>query len=138
MTRLADYTKTSDLNTTFATDEELNAVDAKFANYTTTDALNTKLNDYATTTALKAEEDARKAADEVATTALANVYTKEQANAAFDKAGAASDVEAKLKLLATAEVPVECQSESNTCVLSMTSDGTFAWTPLTATPTASK
>ena len=136
--KLADYTKTSDLNTTFATDEELGAVDAKFANYTTTEALETQLENYATTTALKAEEDARKAADEVATNALANVYTKEQADAAFDAAGAASDVEAKLKLLATANVPAECQSESNTCVLSMTSDGTFAWTPLTATPTASK
>lgn len=116
---------------TFATKTALEGVDAKFANYTTTADLTTTLNSYATTTALKAEEDARKAADEVATTALANVYTKEQANAAFDKAGAASDVEAKLKLLATAEVPEVCQSDSSMCVLSMTSSGTFAWTPLT-------
>ena len=130
--KLADYTKTSDLDTTFATDAELDAVDAKFANYTTTEALNTKLNDYATTTALKAEEDARKAADEIATNALANVYTKEQANEAFDAAGSADAVEAKLKLLATADVPAECQSDSSMCVLSMTANGTFAWTPLTA------
>ena len=43
-----------------------------------------------------------------------------------------------LTLLATANVPEACQSESNTCVLSMTSDGTFAWTPLTATPTVTE
>ena len=133
-TKLADYTKTSELNSTFATDAELKAVDDKFADYTTTADLTTTLNNYATTTALKAEEDARKAADQAATAALANVYTKEQADAEFDKAGSAAGVEAKLKLLATADVPEACQSESNTCVLSMTSDGTFAWTPLTATP----
>ena len=133
-TKLADYTKTSELNSTFATDAELKAVDDKFADYTTTEDLTTTLNSYATTTALKAEEDARKAADQAATAALANVYTKEQADAEFDKAGSAAGVEAKLKLLATADVPEACQSESNTCVLSMTSDGTFAWTPLTATP----
>ena len=134
-TKLADYTKTSELNSTFATDAELKAVDDKFADYTTTADLTTTLNNYATTTALKAEEDARKAADQAATAALENVYTKEQADAEFDKAGSAAGVEAKLKLLATADVPEACQSESNTCVLSMTSDGTFAWTPLTATPT---
>ena len=132
--KFADYTKTSELNSTFATDAELKAVDDKFADYTTTADLTTTLNNYATTTALKAEEDARKAADQAATAALENVYTKEQADAEFDKAGSAAGVEAKLKLLATADVPEACQSESNTCVLSMTSDGTFAWTPLTATP----
>lgn len=73
--KLADYTKTSDLDSTFATDSELNAVDAKFANYTTTEALTTTLNNYATNTALKAEEDARKAADEATTNALKD-YTK--------------------------------------------------------------
>ena len=137
-TKLADYTKTSELNSTFATDAELKAVDDKFADYTTTEDLTTTLNSYATTTALKAEEDARKAADQAATAALENVYTKEQADAEFDKAGSAAGVEAKLKLLATADVPEACQSESNTCVLSMTSDGTFAWTPLTATPTVTE
>ncbi len=131
-TQLADYTKTSELDSTFATDAELKAVDDKFANYTTTAELTTTLNSYATNTALRAEEDARKAADEAATAALGNVYTKEQANAEFDKAGSAADVEAKLKLLATADVPAECQSDSSMCVLSMTSSGTFAWTPLTA------
>lgn len=135
-TQLADYTKTSELDSTFATDAELKAVDDKFANYTTTADLTTTLNSYATTTALKAEEDARKAADEAATAALGNVYTKEQADAAFDKAGSAADVEAKLKLLATADVPAECESESNTCVLSYNGT-TFSWAPLTATPTAS-
>lgn len=73
------------------TDTEVGKVNAKFADYTTTDALNTKLNDYATTAALTAEEAARKEADQVATQALANVYTKEQANAAFDAAGSADD-----------------------------------------------
>lgn len=73
------------------TDTEVGKVNAKFADYTTTDALNTKLNDYATTAALTAEETARKEADQVATQALANVYTKEQANAAFDAAGSADD-----------------------------------------------
>ena len=135
--KLADYTKTSELDSTFATDAELKAVDDKFANYTTTEALTTTLNSYATTTALKAEEDARKAADEAATAALGNVYTKEQANAEFDKAGSAADVEAKLKLLATADVPAECESESNTCVLSYNGT-TFSWAPLTATPTVTE
>ena len=73
--KLADYTKTSDLDSTFATDAELGAVDAKFASYTTTEALNTKLNDYALQTSLDAEEAARKAADEAATEALKD-YTK--------------------------------------------------------------
>ena len=130
----ADVYSKTDADSTFATATALAGVDAKFANYTTTADLTTTLNNYATTTALKAEEDARKAADQAATAALANVYTKEQADAEFDKAGSAAGVEAKLKLLATADVPEACRSDSKTCVLSMTSDGTFAWTPLTATP----
>lgn len=73
------------------TDTEVGKVNAKFADYTTTDVLNTRLNDYATTAALTAEETARKEADLVATQALENVYTKEQANAAFDAAGSADD-----------------------------------------------
>ena len=73
--KLADYTKTSELDSTFATDEELGAVDAKFASYTTTEALNTKLNDYALQTSLEAEEAARKAADDATTEALKD-YTK--------------------------------------------------------------
>lgn len=131
-TQLADYTKTSELNSTFATDAELKAVDDKFANYKTTTELETEFAKYAEKTALESEEAARIAADKVATDALANVYTKEQADAAFDKEGSAAAVEAKLKLLATADVPEECQSDSSMCVLSMTSSGKFAWTPLTA------
>jgi hypothetical protein len=73
------------------TDTEVGKVDAKFANYTTTDDLNTTLANYAEKSALTAEETARKEADQVATQALANVYTKDQANAAFDAAGSADD-----------------------------------------------
>lgn len=154
-TKLADYTKTSELNSTFATDAELKAVDDKFANYTTTEDLTTTLNSYATTTALKAEEDARKAADQAATTALSGkqdslnedqlaavnsgVTTETVAQVATNTTEIAKKANADtLTLLATANVPEACQSESNTCVLSMTSDGTFAWTPLTATPTVTE
>lgn len=153
--KLADYTKTSELNSTFATDAELKAVDDKFADYTTTEDLTTTLNSYATTTALKAEEDARKAADQAATTALSGkqdslnedqlaavnsgVTTETVAQVATNTTEIAKKANADtLTLLATANVPEACQSESNTCVLSMTSDGTFAWTPLTATPTVTE
>lgn len=51
------------------------AVEAKLADYTTTADLTTTLESYATNTALKAEEDARKAADEATTEALKD-YTK--------------------------------------------------------------
>ena len=49
---------------------------------------------------------------------------------ADDQAKAVADT---LKLLATAPVPEECVTEngSNMCVLTMTTAGTFAWTPLT-------
>ena len=153
--KFEDYTKTSELNSTFATDAELKAVDDKFAKYTTTADLNTTLNSYATTTALKAEEDARKAADQAATSALSGkqdslnedqlaavnsgVTTKTVAQVATNTTEIAKKANADtLTLLATANVPEACQSESNTCVLSMTSDGTFAWTPLTATPTVTE
>ena len=48
-----------------------------------------------------------------------------------------TDVEVKkvqdsLKFLATAEVPSECTSGSAYCVLTMTTGGAFAWTPLTS------
>ena len=58
---------------------------------------------------------------------------------ADDKASTEAKKEAKavadtLKFLATAEVPDECltgEGGSNMCVLTLTSTGTFAWTPLT-------
>lgn len=53
------------LDSKYATDTALGEVDAKFANYTTTAVLNTTLDTFATKTALKAEEDARIAADNV-------------------------------------------------------------------------
>ena len=151
-TKLADYTKTSELNSTFATDAELKAVDDKFADYTTTEDLNTTLADYAKQSALTAEETARKEADQAATSALSGkqdslnedqlaavnsgVTTETVAQVATNTTEIAKKANADtLTLLATANVPEACQSESNTCVLSMTSDGTFAWTPLTATPT---
>ena len=154
-TKLADYTKTSELNSTFATDAELKAVDDKFADYTTTEDLNTTLADYAKQSALTAEETARKEADQAATNALSGkqdslnedqlaavnsgVTTETVAQVATNTTEIAKKANADtLTLLATANVPEACQSESNTCVLSMTSDGTFAWTPLTATPTVTE
>lgn len=153
--KFADYTKTSELNSTFATDAELKAVDDKFADYTTTAVLNTTLADYAKQSALTAEETARKEADQAATNALSGkqdslnedqlaavnsgVTTETVAQVATNTAEIAKKANADtLTLLATANVPDVCQSESNTCVLSMTSDGTFAWTPLTATPTVTE
>ena len=154
-TKLADYTKTSELNSTFATDAELKAVDDKFTNYTTTEDLNTTLADYAKQSALTAEETARKEADQAATNALSGkqdslneaqlaavnsgVTTATVNQVATNTTEIAKKANADtLTLLATANVPEACQSESNTCVLSMTSDGTFAWTPLTATPTVTE
>lgn len=126
-------------------------VDTEFAKYTTTEDLNTTLADYAKQSALTAEETARKEADQAATNALSGkqdslsetqlaavnsgVTTETVAQVATNTAEIAKKANADtLTLLATADVPEACQSESNTCVLSMTSDGTFAWTPLTATP----
>lgn len=149
--KFANYTKTSELDSTFATDAELKAVDDKFANYTTTEDLNTTLADYAKQSALTAEETARKEADQAATSALSGkqdslsetqlaavnsgVTTATVNQVATNTTEIAKKANADaLTLLATADVPEACQSESNTCVLSMTSDGAFAWTPLTATP----
>ena len=152
---LSNYATTDALNAVKATADAAATktyVDTEFAKYTTTADLNTTLNSYATTTALKAEEDARKAADQAATSALSGkqdslnedqlaavnsgVTTETVAQVATNTTEIAKKANADaLTLLATADVPEVCQSESNTCVLSMTSDGTFAWTPLTATPT---
>ena len=164
----ADVYSKTDADSTFATKDALSAVettanaaatktyvDTEFAKYTTTADLNTTLNSYATTTALKAEEDARKAADQAATSALSGkqdslsetqlgsvnsgVTAATVAQIATNTTEIAKKANADtLTLLATANVPEACQSESNTCVLSMTSDGTFAWTPLTATPTVTE
>ncbi|MBE6456844.1 MAG: hypothetical protein E7008_02785 [Alphaproteobacteria bacterium] len=150
----ADVYSKTDADSTFATKTALSDVDAKFADYTTTAVLNTTLADYAKQSALTAEETARKEADQAATSALSGkqdtltegqlaavnsgVTTETVAQVATNTEEIAKKANADtLTLLATANVPEECQSESNTCVLSMTSDGTFAWTPLTATPTAS-
>ena len=155
---LSNYATTDALNAVKATADAAATktyVDTEFAKYTTTADLNTTLNSYATTTALKAEEDARKAADQAATSALSGkqdslnedqlaavnsgVTTETVAQVATNTTEIAKKANADtLTLLATANVPEACQSESNTCVLSMTSDGTFAWTPLTATPTVTE
>ena len=155
---LSNYATTDALNAVKATADAAATktyVDTEFAKYTTTEDLNTTLNSYATTTALKAEEDARKAADQAATSALSGkqdslnedqlaavnsgVTTETVAQVATNTTEIAKKANADtLTLLATADVPEACQSESNTCVLSMTSDGTFAWTPLTATPTVTE
>ena len=127
----------------------------KKADTTAVEAITSSLSNYATTDALKAEEDARKAADQAATSALSGkqdslnedqlaavnsgVTTETVAQVATNTTEIAKKANADtLTLLATANVPEACQSESNTCVLSMTSDGTFAWTPLTATPTVTE
>ena len=64
--------------------------------------------------------------------AQANSYADTKASAEAKKeAKAVADT---LKFLATAEVPEECltgEDGSNMCVLTLTSAGTFAWTPLT-------
>ena len=147
----ADVYSKTDADSTFATKTALAGVDAKFANYTTTAVLNTTLADYAKQSALTAEETARKEADQAATSALSGkqdslsetqlaavnsgVTTATVNQVATNTTEIAKKANANaLTLLATADVPEVCQSESNTCVLSMTSDGTFAWTPLTATP----
>lgn len=151
----ADVYSKTDADSTFATKTALSDVDAKFADYTTTAVLNTTLADYAKLSALTAEETARKEADQAATSALSGkqdtltegqlaavnsgVTTETVAQVATNTEEIAKKANADtLTLLATANVPEECQSESNTCVLSMTSDGTFAWTPLTATPTVTE
>lgn len=164
----ADVYSKTDADSTFATQEALNAVkttadaaatktyvDTEFAKYTTTAVLNTTLDTFATKQALENEETARKAADEAATSALSGKQDSlNEAQLAAVNSGVTTETVAQvetnteeiakkanadtLTLLATANVPEECQSESNTCVLSMTSDGAFAWTPLTATPTVTE
>ena len=54
------------------------------------------------------------------------------ATAAADATSKANAVADTLKFLATAEVPSECTSGSAYCVLTMTTGGAFAWTPLTS------
>lgn len=139
--KLADYTKTSELNATFATDEELKAVDGKFANYTTTEALNTTLADYAKQSALTAEETARKEADQAATNALSGKQdslseaqlaavnsgvTSATVAQVATNAGAISELESDL---ATKIAMPEVCATTN-CVLS-TLGGTIQWVPLT-------
>ena len=87
--QLADYTKTVDLDATYATDAALSAVDAKFDNYTTTTAMNSAI----ATAKSGAEATAKGYADAVANdlaeyesennTALADV--KATAEAALPK-----------------------------------------------------
>ena len=152
---LSNYAATDALNAVKATADAAATktyVDTEFAKYTTTEGLTTKLADYAKQVDLEAEVTARKEADQAATNALSGkqdslsetqlaavnsgVTTETVAQVATNTAEIAKKANADtLTLLATANVPEVCQSESNTCVLSMTSGGTFAWTPLTATPT---
>ena len=94
----------------------------------------------ANTAAGTALADAKKYADDqdVAQTAtIKAAYELADTNLKSDLEDYA-DAQAKavadtLKLLATAPVPEECVTEngSNMCVLTMTTAGTFAWTPLT-------
>ena len=95
----------------------------------------------ATSKANKALEDAKKYADDqdVAQTAtIKAAYELADTNLKSDLEDYA-DAQAKavadtLKYLATAEVPEKCltgEDGSNMCVLTLTSAGTFAWTPLT-------
>ena len=156
--KLADYTKTSELNATFATDEELGAVDAKFANYTTTEGLTTKLADYALQTSLDAEKTARETADAATTEAL-KAYTKttdldagfvsesEMTSFKTDNSAAIADAKkAGTDAQATADANAEAISglesdlttkitmpevcATTNCVLS-TIGGTVQWVPLT-------
>ena len=63
--------------------------------------------------------------------AINNAETGILAQAKVDAAAQAKAVEDKLKLLATADVPAECESESSMCVLSYNGT-TYSWMPLTA------
>ncbi len=103
----------------------------------------------ASTAAANALTDAKKYADDqdaAQTTTITAAYELADSNLettlkgyADDKASEEAKKEAKavadtLKFLATAEVPDECltgEDGSNMCVLTLTSTGTFAWTPLT-------
>lgn len=62
--------------------------------------------------------------------AINNAETGILAQAKEDAAAQAKAVEDKLKLLATADVPAECVSDSSLCVLSYNGT-TFTWMPLT-------
>lgn len=62
--------------------------------------------------------------------AINNAETGILAQAKVDAAAQAKAVEDKLKLLATADVPAECESESSMCVLSYNGT-TYSWMPLT-------
>ena len=64
--------------------------------------------------------------------AINNADTGILAQAKADATSKANAVADTLKFLATAEVPSECTSGSAYCVLTMTTGGAFAWTPLTS------
>lgn len=66
-----------------------------------------------------------------AISAINNAETGILAQAKADATSKAQAVEDKLKLLATADVPEECESESSMCVLSYNGT-TYSWMPLTA------
>ena len=63
--------------------------------------------------------------------AINNTETGILAQAKADAAAQAKAVSDRLKLLATADVPAECESESSMCVLSYNGT-TYSWMPLTA------
>ena len=63
--------------------------------------------------------------------AINNAETGILAQAKADAAAQAKAVSDRLKLLATADVPAECESESSMCVLSYNGT-TYSWMPLTA------
>ena len=119
--KLADYTKTSELNATFATDEELGVVDAKFANYTTTEALNTKLNDYAKQVDLEAEVTARDTAVKAVDAKLAD-YTK---TADLDKGFVSESEMTEFKTANTAAINAKvAQSDYDTTVAALNAKDT--------------
>lgn len=119
--KLADYTKTSELNATFATDQELGEVDAKFANYTTTEALNTKLNDYAKQVDLEAEVTARDTAVKAVDAKLAD-YTK---TADLDKGFVSESEMTEFKTANTAAINAKvAQSDYDTTVAALNAKDT--------------
>ena len=63
--------------------------------------------------------------------AINNAETGILAQAKADAAAQAKAVSDRLKLLATADVPAECESESSMCVLSYNGT-TYSWMPLTS------
>ena len=124
--KLADYTKTSELSSTFATDAELKAVDDKFADYTKTSDLDSGFVSEDEMTEFKSANTAAINAK----VAQSDYDTKVSALEAKDTelAGDISDLETALAKKISA--PAACETQD--CVLSINkATGTIAWVPLT-------